>query len=230
MSIKKKYSKIDQSKLPKSIVDVLKGIERKTDNFTDKKANKIFEPQLNNLIKGLKAKHPQSLTAKPVKAIEPKQEDTKPNEKIEAALNDVKKSIKSASSRSIERDSKRKALPAGKRISGDGNVYYENRDNRSDRNAPNFPKNKPYLKGGGETDTIASVIFYANNSNNGKIKTNLGDKTLIAFRRMILDDDYDDKDIAIAIFDPNKKNNRISTGWGTKSLSGLEAMIERARK
>ena len=62
------------------------------------------------------------------------------------------------------KDAKIKALPAGKRVSKKGHknqygeskggrVYWENRDNRSDRYAPNFP-NKVYLEVGGETDDL----------------------------------------------------------------------------
>jgi predicted ABC-type ATPase len=50
----------------------------------------------------------------------------------------------------LERDLSRKALAPGRRVSKKtGKVYYENRDNRSDREANAFPR-KIYLKGGGE--------------------------------------------------------------------------------
>jgi predicted ABC-type ATPase len=50
----------------------------------------------------------------------------------------------------LERDLARKALAPGRRVSKKtGKVYYENRDNRSDREANAFPR-KIYLKGGGE--------------------------------------------------------------------------------
>lgn len=62
------------------------------------------------------------------------------------------------------KDSKIKARPAGKRVSKKGHknqygpskggrVYWENRDNRSDRFAPDFP-DKIYLEMGGETDDL----------------------------------------------------------------------------
>jgi hypothetical protein len=62
------------------------------------------------------------------------------------------------------KDAKIKAKPAGKRVSKKGHknqygeskggrVYWENRDNRSDRYAPNFP-NKVFLEMGGETDDL----------------------------------------------------------------------------
>jgi hypothetical protein len=65
----------------------------------------------------------------------------------------------------LERDSVRKALPKGKRVTKNkgkttnqygtfknkvGKVYYENRENRSDRYSPSFPKDKPFLENGGE--------------------------------------------------------------------------------
>lgn len=62
------------------------------------------------------------------------------------------------------KDAKIKAKPAGKRVSKKGHknqygeskggrVYWENRDNRSDRYAPNFP-NKVFLEMGGEVDDL----------------------------------------------------------------------------
>jgi hypothetical protein len=53
----------------------------------------------------------------------------------------------------IQTDARVKALPAGKRISADGNVYYENRPNRSDVST----KRKPYLEDGGEVDLTGDV-------------------------------------------------------------------------
>jgi len=47
-------------------------------------------------------------------------------------------------------DSKRKAKPVGRRLSKTGRVYYEYRDSKTDRLSPNYPKNAPYLAGGGE--------------------------------------------------------------------------------
>jgi predicted ABC-type ATPase len=54
-----------------------------------------------------------------------------------------------ASDNSLERDAQRQASPPGKRVSKTGRVYYENRDNRSDREANAFPR-KIYLKEGGD--------------------------------------------------------------------------------
>ena len=63
-----------------------------------------------------------------------------------------------------KKDAQIKAMPAGKRVSKKGHknqygpskggrVYWENRDNRSDRFAPNFP-NKVFLAVGGELDDL----------------------------------------------------------------------------
>jgi hypothetical protein len=51
---------------------------------------------------------------------------------------------KGRSEKSLKADSKRTALPAGKRVSASGNTYYENRPNRADAN----PKTR--LKKGGQ--------------------------------------------------------------------------------
>lgn len=61
------------------------------------------------------------------------------------------------SDNSLERDSQRIALPPGKRISKTGKVYYENRDNRSDREANSFPR-KIYLKEGGNIYNTRSLF------------------------------------------------------------------------
>lgn len=54
-----------------------------------------------------------------------------------------------AADNDLERDLARPAKAPGRRISKTGRVYYENRDNRSDREANTFPR-KIYLKGGGK--------------------------------------------------------------------------------
>jgi antirestriction protein len=67
-------------------------------------------------------------------------------------LNDFIKSRKKLSDikgTDLLRDSKRKAKPVGKRISKSGRVYYEYRDSKTDRLSPSYPKNAPYLAGGG---------------------------------------------------------------------------------
>jgi hypothetical protein len=69
-------------------------------------------------------------------------------QKLKAFVN-RRKQLKSISGTDLLRDSKRKAMPKGKRKSKEGNVYYEYRENRTDRLAPNYPKNAPLLAGGG---------------------------------------------------------------------------------
>jgi hypothetical protein len=70
-----------------------------------------------------------------------------------------RKELEGLSGTSIKKDSKVEAMPKGRRISKKGwknqygeseggKVYYENRDNRTDRLAPNFA-DKIYLEGGG---------------------------------------------------------------------------------
>jgi antirestriction protein len=59
-----------------------------------------------------------------------------------------KKELKNLTGTNIRIDMKRTALPKGKRISKDGNVYYEYRDDHTDRLAPSY-KDKIYLAEGG---------------------------------------------------------------------------------
>lgn len=69
----------------------------------------------------------------------------------------------------LKRDSARQAKPRGRRISKDGNVYYENRENRIDRLAPNYPKDAPMLAKGGFTNgryEVVKVIGFDKDGNN----------------------------------------------------------------
>lgn len=86
---------------------------------------------------------------KPKPTPKPKPKPTKKNEPkpvsaIEKARKEAEKRRKqqgiSHSKSDIERDARRPAKPAGKRISKDGNVYYENRENRIDRRPKRYPK------------------------------------------------------------------------------------------
>jgi antirestriction protein len=56
--------------------------------------------------------------------------------------------ISGISGTNIKRDASRKAKPRGRRVSANGKVYYENRENRTDRLSPNYPKNSPLLENG----------------------------------------------------------------------------------
>jgi len=69
------------------------------------------------------------------------------------ALVKRRKELKGISGTNLKRDSQRKAKPKGRRVSENGKVYYENRDNRTDRLAPNYPKNAPLLELGGTVVT-----------------------------------------------------------------------------
>ncbi len=150
MDIKDKYESIDQSKLSPEINHVLKAMKRKSKNFSVTKYNNIFEPQLDKMIAGLKRKYPES-----IKGYSAKKDDTTSKSEIEKALEGFNKiieenpSLRGLRNTNIQRDSTRKALPKGKRISESGKAYYENRENRSDRLAPNYPKNAPLLEKGG---------------------------------------------------------------------------------
>ena len=84
-----------------------------------------------------------------------KGDKTKANEVVKTEMQKLlalvrrRKELKGITGTNIPRDAKRTALPRGKRISKDGNTYYESRDNRTDRLAPNYPKNLPLLADGG---------------------------------------------------------------------------------
>jgi hypothetical protein len=97
---------------------------------------------------------------------ETEKQTKKVNSEISKELGKLKDFIKSNkllkgfSKSDLSRDAKRTAKASGKRISKGGwknqhgtskagNVYYEKRENRSDRLAPNYPKGMPLLEKGG---------------------------------------------------------------------------------
>jgi hypothetical protein len=56
----------------------------------------------------------------------------------------------------LDKDAKREALPIGKRISAEGNTYYEYRSNKADVST----KKKPYLEMGGELASKSHFKYY----------------------------------------------------------------------
>jgi len=78
----------------------------------------------------------------------------------------TRKELEGISGTDLGRDSVRQAKPRGRRISKDGNVYYENRENRIDRLAPNYPKDAPLLENGGD---VGKKLYYER-MNVGKAK------------------------------------------------------------
>jgi antirestriction protein len=213
MTIKQKFSSIDQSKLTadqKAFLDKIKDV---TKNFTDKEMNKKVEAPLDGFIAKAKEKMPEAIKSAPARRTtkskaktsqtrKPKRtamslakeirkegeswndararaskmmkEDSKDLSKtVETELEKLTKMVRSQKTKDklvgisgtdIKRDAVRKAKPRGLRKvtrSGEtsnqygtfknnvGRKYYENRDEHSDRLAPRYPKNAPYLADGG---------------------------------------------------------------------------------
>lgn len=105
------------------------------------------------------------------KIMENEKEDTTKKMKSETdkllAFIKRRKELEGLSGTSVKKDSKIEALPKGKRVSKKGwknqygeseggKVYYENRDNRTDRLAPKF-EDKIYLEGGGGTKGYVEI-------------------------------------------------------------------------
>lgn len=78
-------------------------------------------------------------------------------DKLKAFIN-RRKQLKGIAGTDLLRDATRKAKPKGSRKSKEGNVYYEYRENRTDRLAPNYPKNAPLLAGGGGVDNLPTNL------------------------------------------------------------------------
>ena len=199
MTIKEKFSSIDQSKLTAEQKSFLSKIKNVTKNFSieDKDVNDKVEGALDKMIATLKEKMPEAIkstsTARPkkrsvmsvakdirkdgedfteakkraTKKIAEDKESAKETIKSELdKLNDFIKSRKTLSDikgTNLLRDAKRKAKPVGRRLSKTGRVYYEYRDSKTDRLSPDYPKNAPYLAGGGELKK--GDILYVNMGN-----------------------------------------------------------------
>jgi hypothetical protein len=110
--------------------------------------------------------------ARAKKIMEKEKEDTTKKMKTETdkllAFIKRRKELEGLSGTSVKKDSKVEALPKGRRVSKKGwknqygeseggKVYYENRDNRSDRLAPKF-EDKIYLAEGGGTKGYVEII------------------------------------------------------------------------
>lgn len=202
MTIKEKFSSIDQSKLTADQKSFLSKIKNVTKDFSikDKDVNDKVEGALDKMIATLKEKMPEAIKSKSTTA--PKtprkrsvmsvaKEIKKPEESFEEAkkratkkIADDKQSVKATIKSELDKlnefikkkktlqsikgtdlliDSKRKAKPVGRRLSKTGNVYYEYRDSKTDRLSPDYPKNAPYLAGGGELKK--GDILYINMGN-----------------------------------------------------------------
>jgi hypothetical protein len=124
-----------------------KEIVKKTSKILHKLKEKVKQAEPKkpvNIVKTAKAK-----AVAPKKVIEPKAKKTSSaaiDRARKIAMKYRKKQHISTSKGDLEKDAQRAALPAGKRISKQGNVYYENRENRTDRN----PKKYPRLEEGGD--------------------------------------------------------------------------------
>jgi hypothetical protein len=86
-----------------------------------------------------------------------------------------RKELKGIFGTNLQRDASRSAKPSGKRTSKDGNVYYENRENRTDRLAPNYPKGSPKLANGGFMDGVyaeeGAEVTYIRNKDGIRVKS-----------------------------------------------------------
>jgi hypothetical protein len=79
-------------------------------------------------------------------------------DKLKAIIKKKKYGAYRAQGVDLEKDADRPALPTGKRISKNGNTYYEYRANRIDVKQP--PKRYPKLEEGGETDNKIRFDMY----------------------------------------------------------------------
>lgn len=97
----------------------------------------------------------------------------------------------------VKRDANRKAKPAGKRVSKDGNVYYENRPNRTDRKVgdKDYVKGQYLAKGGKTAKRLSDWTNYIPSRDIESAQVELkGGRTIQLSGDDILDGVYEVKD------------------------------------
>ena len=91
------------------------------------------------------------------------------------------KELKDMGNTNLLRDASRQALPSGRRVShkgwknqygtsDGGKVYYERRENRRDRLAPNYPQGAPKLANGGDVDAFTLRMVKGNAGNPDEVR------------------------------------------------------------
>jgi len=171
-SIKEKFKSIDQSKISDQAKKALQLMKEATDNFKDEDAVSKIRPKFDSLYDKIKAAKPNAIrggvkvVAKPATAAQTKSVKTAASslslsakKRISEAKKERKSQGISTSKSDIEKDSTIKAIrKTGRRVSqglranrygtkaqNKGNVYYEYRNNRYDKN----PDSAPRLERGG---------------------------------------------------------------------------------
>jgi hypothetical protein len=106
----------------------------------------------------------------------------------------------------LKRDSVRYAKPAGRRISKNGNVYYERRENRMDRLSPNYPKYAPLLANGAYlTDPTFGQFQSQVYAKGGMLKVE--DDEILGY------EPYFEKNVTVAHISKDKKEVKPAFGY-----------------
>lgn len=126
--------------MSKEILEKLKkGLSNKHLSDAQRKSIKAKIESLEKLDKKSEPKAVKKVVApkKVEKVVSKKAKEAKPKKEVKvsaATKKEMKRHKQGRSKSDLARDAKRSALKGGKRISAEGNVYYENRPNRSDVN------------------------------------------------------------------------------------------------
>lgn len=131
------------------------------------------------------------------------------------------KELKGIHGTDIPRDSVRVAKVGGRRISKNGNVYYERRENRMDRLAPHYPKDAPLLeKGAYLTDptfgNFQEQVYSKGGLLSAKERYILEIKGLTGLRKEAIEKYIDDNNLN------NDDVLNIVVGLGRRQLSGAD--------
>jgi hypothetical protein len=189
-SIKEKFKSIDQSKISDQAKKALQLMKEATDNFKDEDAVSKIRPKFESLYDKIKAAKPDAIrggvkvVAKPATAAQTKSVKTAASslslsakKRISEAKKERKSQGISTSKSDIEKDSTIKAIrKTGRRVSqglranrygskaqNKGNVYYEYRNNRYDKNpnsAPRLERGGMMAKGGKTVEKPLSYYKY----------------------------------------------------------------------
>lgn len=160
--IEKLQKAIDSPATPENVKKALKNALEKLQKDAESESVEIDTKKEDKKKSVKKAAKAPKKAAK--KATKPKKSKVEPADmgKLKALINSLKNKkgyefLKKLDLDSIKRDSERKAKKAGKRISADGNVYYEYRRNRTDVNQ------KVKLEEGGEIGYEKGKVYPVKN-------------------------------------------------------------------
>jgi len=191
ISILEKYKSIRKEKLSDSARDILDKMVQATNNFKDYTATKKIRPKFEAFYDKIKTSKPDAIKGHEVPKVSVKKDEPK-----KKRINRFKDAFKRRKSQGgvpkvmedVKIDAKRPAISIkGKRISKNGNIYYEYRDNRYDARPKKYPKLEDggMMAKGGELGNFrfkkGDVVYAFQHASdkNGKLRKNINPKYVV---------------------------------------------------